>query len=80
MFDLNEAIARIDKLVIDCGHKGWDGSDAEPVSMQTATLAKQLLMVIGPQFAAPGNDGAICFEWKVSGGENYAEVQFIPDA
>jgi hypothetical protein len=55
----------INRLVVECGTKGWDSYDADPVTEEVAARAVQALNALRPDYAfvvVPLNDGGIGFE------------------
>ncbi len=51
----------------NCGERGWDGEEAEPVSASTYVAARTFLRSLPASFPAPEvspeSDGSITFDW-----------------
>ncbi|MBK8246981.1 MAG: hypothetical protein IPK85_06230 [Gemmatimonadetes bacterium] len=62
-----DAAVELRALAVECGHAGWDGYGALPVSSLTIELAEKVLRLVDPDLPQPDvsahPDGAVAFEW-----------------
>ncbi len=61
-------LAELDSLMLDCSEPDWNGYDANPISFDAYSAAKDLIKNLPPGFPtpslAPDPDGLVTFEWR----------------
>jgi len=67
----------LDEIVQDCSSPGWDGYDAEAVSVESAVVAQELIDVLPENIQVPtlvpDPSGEIALEWR-TGGQKYFSI------
>jgi hypothetical protein len=67
----------LDEIVQDCSKAGWDGYDAEPVSVESVAVAQELIDALPEHIEVPNvvpePSGEIALEWR-SGDQKYFSV------
>ncbi|HKT13376.1 MAG TPA: hypothetical protein VJW77_16275 [Terriglobia bacterium] len=64
----------LDEIVRECSEAGWDGYDAEPVSVESVTVAQQLIDALPEHITVPNvvpePSGEVGLEWR-NGAQKY---------
>ena len=67
----------LDEILQDCSSRGWDGYDAEPVSVESAAVAQEFLDLLPDNSQVPNlvpePNGEIALEWR-TGDQKYFSV------
>jgi hypothetical protein len=67
----------LDEIVQDCSKAGWDGYDANPLSLESAVVAREFINVLPENIQIPNlvpePGGEIALEWR-SGDRKYLSV------
>lgn len=67
----------LDEIIRDCSNPGWDGYDAEAVSMESAVIAQEIIDALPENIQVPNlvpdPSGEIALEWRV-GDQKYFSV------
>lgn len=67
----------LDEIVQECSKAGWDGYDAEPVSVESAAIAQEFLDLLPDNIQVPDlvpePSGEIALEWR-AGDQKYFSV------
>ncbi len=67
---MDNLITELDKMLIECGQKNWDGYNAQPINLFSINQAKELLKMLSldyqPDSATPECDGGVNLEWYKS--------------
>ena len=77
-FSWREALQdELDEILQSCSRAGWDGYNAEPVSIESAVSAQQLIDALPEHIRVPSvvpePDGEIALEWR-NGDHKYFSV------
>ena len=80
---LEQCLARIEELKVECAEENWDSYHARPILVRSCQVAHLLLRLLPSHLLPPdiycGNDGVVTFEWLTLIPPAYVDISCSPN-